>query len=286
MSSILYRNNGTRISRVLSRLNTSVKLATNARIIGNQGLSRHIPVRSKTRWVAYNKGSLKVTVKPLKVTVKLNAIDRRDKRHRKAIEYEVFDKSFALIEKYSKESTNGLSKRFQRDYRRRKARMNWHKVWGRELNDGKGTNIAETATSAYLIGPWVKNSPTLGPHGLAEYSVTVKEEKIFNSFTIRPKICTDLSQCFDVNTIKITPDIKQTSRYGPTVHILDCSKSGIYTDPADPTKDLPNVCRCLPAHYGPKCEMLDYCADKQPGKQYCKSLGDLDCIEDHAENFA
>ncbi|CAG2167800.1 unnamed protein product [Oppiella nova] len=140
-----------------------------------------------------------------------------------------------------------------------------------EVQQTSGANINEAATSAYLIGPWVKNSPTLGPNGLAEYSVTVKEEKIFNSFTIRPKICTDLSQCFDVNTLKITPDTNQTTRllnfgdptYGPTVKALRCSKVGTNISAADPTKDLPN----------------------QPGKEFCSKLDNLDCYEDSIKNM-
>ncbi|CAG2102934.1 unnamed protein product, partial [Medioppia subpectinata] len=65
--------------------------------------------------------------------------------------------------------------------------------------------VTEIPTIAHLMGPWIQYNSNLR-NGLNEYSVTVKQEKVFNAFTIRPKICTDLSQCFDVNDIGVKAD--------------------------------------------------------------------------------
>ncbi|CAG2104597.1 unnamed protein product [Medioppia subpectinata] len=74
-----------------------------------------------------------------------------------------------------------------------------------------GKPVTEIPTTAHLMGPWIQYNNNLG-NGLNEYSVTVKQEKVFNAFTIRPKICTDLSQCFDVNAIGVKADTSGLTR--------------------------------------------------------------------------
>jgi hypothetical protein len=66
---------------------------------------------------------------------------------RKTIEYQIFDKSFQLIEKYVKK-TNGFRKNFNKEYEfainnNRNAYLNWHKVMPKQLKGVKGMAYLE-----------------------------------------------------------------------------------------------------------------------------------------------
>lgn len=61
-----------------------------------------------------------------------------DNRDRKTIEYEVFDNSFQLIEKYVKVNTRGLCQRFRREYDSATKRvLDWSRVFDRALRNGR-----------------------------------------------------------------------------------------------------------------------------------------------------
>ncbi|CAG2107860.1 unnamed protein product [Medioppia subpectinata] len=117
------------------------------------------------------------------------------------------------------------------------------------FNDKERKPVTEIPTTAHLMGPWIQYNSNLG-NGLNEYSVTVKQEKVFNAFTIRPKICTDLSQCFDVNAIGVKADSSVSE-------ILKCDKTGTnFGYKSNPTMDNPNHCICNDGYYGAKCDQL------------------------------
>jgi len=61
-----------------------------------------------------------------------------DDRDRKTAEFEAFEGSFILIEKYVQNNTRGLSDRFRREYRLASSRpnvyLNWHNVLVQHMN--------------------------------------------------------------------------------------------------------------------------------------------------------
>jgi hypothetical protein len=86
---------------------------------------------------------------------------------RKAIEYDIFDKSFQLIEKYVK-NANGLRENFNKEYslainNNKNGYLNWHKVMPKQLKGVKGMAYIEAIkTVANLLKKAENNHRTSG----------------------------------------------------------------------------------------------------------------------------
>jgi hypothetical protein len=121
-------------------------------------------------------------------------------------------------------------------------------------------------TSAQIFSPWIFYDPSLHIKD-AEYTITVSDINIFNSFIVRPRVCDWLSQCTDViQTAKPQAQVQdgiksyqfkfnrfKNSKYIKLVFYIEYFQPIKETEPFEVKFDLKLK------HFGDPCFLVDEC---------------------------
>ncbi|XP_054156988.1 uncharacterized protein LOC128955348 isoform X2 [Oppia nitens] len=115
-----------------------------------------------------------------------------DDRHRKVVEYDIFDNSFVLIERYNKNNTNGVAERFRREYQlaanRDKGYLNWHKVLTSHLHSNGMGYVDAIRKTGHLLKQAKKSSNGKDKKSFNEIHNSVKRLIELRNRELDPKL--------------------------------------------------------------------------------------------------